>query len=67
MCQALIPPFDTRGNLPPGVHVAQWEEIHDKFGGNEWRRDLLDKVEGVARDRDGYPKGIIELDLESLP
>lgn len=46
----MIPPFDTRGNLPPGVHVAQWEEIHDKFGGNEWRSDLLDKVEGVARE-----------------
>ncbi len=50
MCSGLIPPFDVRGNLPPGVHRARWEEILDTFGGNAWRRDLLDSVERVARE-----------------
>lgn len=46
----MIPPFDERGNLQPGVHLAVWDEITDRFGGNAWRRDLLDNVERVARE-----------------
>jgi len=23
----MIPPFDRRGNLPPGVHRASWDEL----------------------------------------
>lgn len=46
----VIPPFDERGNLPPGVHLARWTEVLDRFGGNQWRRDLLDRIERVVRD-----------------
>ncbi len=37
----MIPDFKSDGNLPPGVHWATWGEISDKFGANQWRRDLL--------------------------
>ncbi len=47
----MIPPFDERGNLPPGVHKADWTELEAAF----------------QRDRDtGEPKGIVEIDLEVL-
>jgi hypothetical protein len=28
----MIPEFDENGNLPPGIHAASIEEIHDRFG-----------------------------------
>lgn len=37
----MIPPFDTNGNLPPGLHWATWEEIVERFGGTERRNELL--------------------------
>lgn len=38
----VIPPFDqSSGNLPPGVHWAEWEEIEIRFGHNAYRRNLL--------------------------
>lgn len=37
----MIPSFDERGNLPPGVHVATWNEIETSFGGNDRRDELL--------------------------
>ena len=37
----MIPPFDESGNLPPGVHVATWEDIQSTFGGSEHRDSLL--------------------------
>lgn len=37
----MIPPFDTDGNLPPGVHPAQWTEVQARFGSNSHRRRLL--------------------------
>lgn len=37
----MIPPFDELGRLPPGVHVATWEEIVDRFGSTAWRKRLL--------------------------
>lgn len=46
----MIPPFDRRGNLPPAVHLAPWAGILDRFGGNGWRRDLLDNVERAVRE-----------------
>ena len=38
----MIPDFESGGNLPPGVHWATWNEIVDRFGITEWRRELLD-------------------------
>ena len=36
----MVPPFGTDGNLPPGVHLASWREVCQRFGGS-WRRQLL--------------------------
>jgi len=44
----VIPPFedtpgeDGRLQLPPGVHVASWQEVAARFGGNPRRREILD-------------------------
>jgi hypothetical protein len=41
-----IPPFDPEsGLLPPGEHVAGWDEIRARFGWNARRRQLLDGLE----------------------
>ena len=37
----MIPPFDERGNLPPGIHKANWDELETRLGGTPWRRSLL--------------------------
>ncbi len=37
----MIPKFDPRGNLPPGIHWATWKEISVRFGTTAWRRQLL--------------------------
>jgi len=38
-----IPLFDeSSGNLPPGVHLATWDEIATAFGTNARRKALLD-------------------------
>jgi hypothetical protein len=37
-----IPPFADSGNLPEGIHEATWDEIANRFGTNERRRELLD-------------------------
>lgn len=42
----MIPEFDARGNLPPGLHVATWSEIAERYGTTPWRRTLL---EGLGR------------------
>ena len=40
----MIPNFDVRGLLPEGVHHATWEELKVRFGGNERREELLNKL-----------------------
>ena len=43
----MIPPFETnpgedsRYQLPPGIHVAIWPELVERFGTNERRRAIL--------------------------
>ncbi len=37
----MIPPFDERGNLPPGIHKADWTELEAAFGGSPRRVALL--------------------------
>jgi hypothetical protein len=37
----MILPFDTTGNLPPGVHAATWQEFVSRFGKTPHRRTLL--------------------------
>jgi hypothetical protein len=42
----MIPPFDYKGRLPPGIYVAVWEEFVERFGWNNHRERLL---EGLKR------------------
>jgi hypothetical protein len=37
----MIPPFDPRGLLPPGLHPARWTEFAARFGGTPRRQALL--------------------------
>jgi hypothetical protein len=37
----VIPPLDTAGNLPPGIHWATWREIDARFGTSPRRAELL--------------------------
>lgn len=37
----MIPPFDRRGNLPPGIHKADWNELEARLGGSPRRWALL--------------------------
>jgi hypothetical protein len=37
----MIPPFQSDGNLPPGVHKATWIEIEQRFGATAQRKTLL--------------------------
>lgn len=37
----MIPEFDYRGLLPPGVYWVQWDEMVGRFGSSRWRRQLL--------------------------
>jgi hypothetical protein len=38
----VIPLFDERGNLPPGIHEATWDEVVEHYAINERRQQLLD-------------------------
>ncbi len=44
-CKKVIPEFDENGNLPPGVHWAEWEEFQERFGTNLTRRRMIDGLE----------------------
>lgn len=37
----MIPSFDERGNLPPGIHKADWDELETRFNGSARRVELL--------------------------
>jgi len=43
----MIPPFDERGKLPPGIHNATWRELEERFGDTPWRRFLLLRLHEV--------------------
>ena len=39
----MLPTFDPdSGRLPPGEHIASWDEVVERFGWTERRRRLLD-------------------------
>lgn len=38
----MIPPFNTSGNLPEGIHQATWRAFVERFGINPHRRGLLE-------------------------
>lgn len=37
----MIPPFDKGGNLPPGIHEADWDELETRFSDSPRRVELL--------------------------
>ena len=37
----MLPPFNERGDLPPGVHQAGWGEIAPRFGSGFVRQSLM--------------------------
>lgn len=37
----MIPPFDSKGKLPSGIHWATWDELAQRFGQSVYRRRLL--------------------------
>jgi hypothetical protein len=46
----VIPSFDERGNLPPGVHSATWEEIVERYATTERRTELLDGLHEAVQE-----------------
>jgi hypothetical protein len=45
----MMPEFDERGNLPPGIHSATWTEIVTRYATNTRRRELLDGLLDALR------------------
>ncbi len=45
----MVPEFVESGNLPDGIHDATWQEIIDRFGGNNHRRQLLTGLKKALR------------------
>jgi hypothetical protein len=45
----MIPEFDKRGNLPPGIHHATWNEIVTRYATNVRCRELLDGLLDALR------------------
>ena len=41
-CCVVIQSFDERGNLPPGIHPATWDEIVERYATNERREQLIE-------------------------
>lgn len=46
----MIPEFDENGNLPLGVHWAEWQEFKERFGYNRGRRLLIEGLEMAMQD-----------------
>lgn len=40
-CCVVLPPFEASGDLPPGIHWADWQEVSERFGMTPHRRRLL--------------------------
>jgi hypothetical protein len=45
----MLPEFDERGNLPPGIHHATWTEIVSRYATSTRRRDLLEGILDALR------------------
>jgi hypothetical protein len=45
----MIPPFDDKGNLPPGVHIATLAEIEGRFVTNLGRKRLFNALKKVVK------------------
>lgn len=45
-----IPKFHPNGNLPPGVHTAEWDELVSRFETNDQRRKLISGLLKVCQE-----------------
>jgi hypothetical protein len=45
----MIPEFDERGSLPPGIHHATWAEIVTRYATSVRRRELFDGLLDALR------------------
>lgn len=43
----MIPDFDSKGNLPPGIHQTTWDEFEKRFGHNYYRKRLIRGMKGA--------------------
>ncbi len=46
----MIPAFDRRGNLPPGIHRASWKELARRYGTTPHRQKLLSGLEAACQE-----------------
>ncbi len=58
----MIPPFDRRGTLPPGVHEASWPEFAERFGGIPRRRLLLAGLKAAVLNLQGAGCPLVYVD-----
>ena len=58
----MIPEFDARGNLPPGIHNATWTEIVTRYATSTHRRELLDGLLDALRSLKAAGCGTAYLD-----
>ncbi|HWJ51164.1 MAG TPA: hypothetical protein VNR42_09095 [Solirubrobacteraceae bacterium] len=58
----MIPEFDARGNLPPGIHKATWTEIVTRYATSTHRRELLDGLLDALRSLKAAGCGTAYLD-----
>src|SRR3990172_2621783 len=49
----MIPPFDERGELPPGVHETRLQEIERTLGFNQKRRRMIGRLRRALRNLQG--------------
>lgn len=49
-CCIVIPPFDDNGELPPGVHNADWSEFQLRYGSNGHRESQLEGLLRAAKN-----------------
>ncbi len=41
----MIPSFDEKGNLPPGIHFCTWEEFKERFGTTLRRQRMIEGLQ----------------------
>ncbi|MEI9941990.1 MAG: hypothetical protein WDO69_32655 [Pseudomonadota bacterium] len=58
----MIPEFDELGRLPPGIHLATWDEIASRFGGSAWRSRLLAGLRAALLSLKGAGCGVAYID-----
>jgi hypothetical protein len=44
----MIPPLDSEGKLPPGIHVAEWSEVESRFANSPYRAQLFEGLQTAA-------------------